>query len=144
MKKRVAFLIFFGAFLLGVAALVFSHIVRRAQPEFASIKSSDGRDYPESKGPKVLLGYDGPDWRIADAIRIDVRRGVPHTRVDGAAIEDVARYVTAQLQRKDDSWVVVTATTDEKFGDIVRVVDACRTTRVRGIILNQNSVGAKP
>jgi hypothetical protein len=141
MKKRVVILIASGAFLLGVAALVLSAIVRHAQPEFTSIYSSDWRGYPEEKGPKVLLGYDGPYWRVADAIRIDVRRGVPHTRVDEAPIEDVARYVTAQLQKKDDAWVVVTASRDEKLGDIVRVLDACRTTRVHGIVLNQFPLG---
>ena len=93
---------------------------------------------------RFCFGYDGPYERIADAIRIDVRRGVPHTRVDEAPIEDVARYVTAQLERKEDAWVVVTASTDEKFGDIVRVVDACRSTRARGIVLNQIPVGAQP
>src|SRR5690242_5368537 len=87
MKKRVVILIASEAFLLGIAALVFSGIVRRAQTEVTSDDSSGWRGYPDGKRPKVLLGYDGPYERIADAIRIDVRRGVPHTRVDEAPIE---------------------------------------------------------
>jgi hypothetical protein len=137
MKKRVIVLIASGAALLGVTAVVLSAIIRRAQPDFSPIYSSDGRSYPEEKGPRVLLGYDGPYWKVAEAIRIDVRRGIPHTRVDEAPIENVASYVAAQLEKNASAWIVITASTDEKLGDVIRVIDACRTTRVRGIVLNQ-------
>jgi hypothetical protein len=137
MNRRVKVLIAAGAVLLGVAAVVFSAIVRRASPEISPRHSYSERSQPEQKGPIVLLGYDGPYGRVVDAIHIDVRRGIPHTRSEETPIEDVSRYVTAQLDGKASVWVVVTASNEEKFGDVIKVIDACRTTRVHGIVLNQ-------
>ena len=144
MTKRLKILLWFGIAALVSAGAVCVVVVWRSQIDFPERRSYVWPEHPQEKGPTVLLGYDGPYERIADTIRIDVRRGVPHTRVEEAPIEDVARYVTAQIEKKEKTWVVVTASTDERFGDVVRVVDACRTTRVHGIVLNYLPFGAQP
>ena len=144
MTKRVKILLFSGLAALLSGGVVCVLVVLRSQIDFPERRSFAWPQYPEEKGPTVLLGYDGPYARVAEAIRIDVRRGVPHTRIDEAPIEDVARYVTSQLEKKEEALVVVTAKTDEKFGDVVRVVDACRKTRVHGIVLNYLPLESQP
>jgi len=136
MRKRIIILVTSGAVLLGVAALVLSVVVSRARPEFPAPHSYSWPGVPEQKGPRVQIGYDGPSYRVANAIRIDVRRGVPYTREEEDPIRDVARYVTEQLDRKGSQWVVVSASNEEKLGDVLKVIDACRTTRVHGIVVN--------
>jgi hypothetical protein len=133
-----------GSTALAVIALSCVWFVRRAEVRYPPSYSRVDAGSTEGTGPSVLLGYDGPHHRIAEAIRVDVRRGVAHSRADEAPIEDVARYVTGQIEKEGRKWVVITASSDEKFGDLLRVIDACRTTRARGIVLNYLPIGTQP
>ena len=144
MTKRVKVLVISGSAALAVIAVACIWFVRGAEFRYPPPYSRVDAGYTERAGPSVLLGYDGPHQRIAEAIRVDVRRGVAHSRADEAPIEDVARYVTGQIENEGRKWVVITASPDEKFGDLLRVIDACRTTRARGIVLNYLPIGAQP
>lgn len=94
--------------------------------------------YWESKneGTSITPGYDAPGSRIAHAIRIDLRSGIPFGRGDDKPIEDVARYVTARLDPKEEQWVVVTGGSRETLGNILKVIDACRPLPVSAVVVN--------
>ncbi len=93
---------------------------------------------PTSKGPRVIIGHDGEYWRVKNAIRVDVRQGIPHTRdQDGIPIRDLVGYIDAEAVKTGAEYVVISASREEKIGGVVAVIDECRKTRVRAVILNE-------
>lgn len=94
---------------------------------------------PQSKDPRVIIGYDGPYWRLKNVVRVDVRNGVPHTRDrDGIPLSDIVSYVNAEASRIGSEFVVVSASPEEKMGAVVAVIDECRKARVKAVVLNES------
>ena len=86
----------------------------------------------------VILGHDSQHWRMKNTIRVDVRQGIPHTRNgDGIPIMDLVSYINAEAARAGVDSVVVSASREEKVGGVVTVIDECRKTRVKVIVLNE-------
>jgi hypothetical protein len=140
MKSRIRKLTFAGVAIIAVAAIACVALVRWTAVGYDAHRVFSWPSEPEARQPVVMLGYDGPYWHVADAIRIDVKGGVPHRRSDGGVIDDVQAYVNSALLQNPRSWVVVSAAVDERFGGIVQVVDACRATHAKGIVVNQFEV----
>ncbi|MEO6996342.1 MAG: hypothetical protein ABI273_22245 [Lacunisphaera sp.] len=91
-----------------------------------------------SRGPTVILGYDGDNWHVRNAIRIDVRGGVPHMRdVDGTPITDLTAYLNAEAAKTGAEWIVVSASRKERIGGVIAILDDCRKAHVKAIVLNQ-------
>ena len=100
-------------------------------------KDSYEGESDSSGEPQVIFGGYNGTLRLNDAIRIDVRGGVPHLRAGvGAPIADLQSYLDAEVKSTKANCIVVTASREEKIGDVVAVIDVCRKARVRGIIIN--------
>lgn len=138
MKKREKVLAISGVVILAFAFAGRTALLRATRVEWPEPVSWFAGYADTSRGPKVILGYDGDYWRVKNAIRIDVRGGVPHMRdVDGTPIKDLTAYVDAEAARTGSEWVVVTASRKEKLGSVVAVLDDCQKARVKAIVLNQ-------
>ncbi len=139
MTKREKIFAVSGAIILtaafgGRAALL--HVTRVEWPESPSWFAGYA-DTP-SKSPKVIIGHDSQYWTVKSAIRIDVRRGIPHTRdKDGAPIVDLVSYIDAEVARTGADYVVVSASREEKIGGVIAVIDECRKARVKAVIINE-------
>lgn len=99
-----------------------------------------------SSGPRVIIGHDSHLWRLKNVVRVDVRQGIPHTRDHGGIpIRDLVGYIDAEVARTGAEYVVISASEVEKMGGVVAVIDECRRTRVRAVILNEyfDAVAAK-
>lgn len=120
MTKRLKILIALGIVSVAAAAFVLSAIVRRARPDFPPPYVYSGPSNPEEKGPRVVLWFDTPYYPVKNAIRIDVRGGLPHTRADETPIRDLSSYVNSEISRTGSEWLVVTASSEEKIGDVLK------------------------
>ena len=136
MTKRMRVLLTSGAAILALSAVVCVVAVRHSRIEVPEARSYVWPEGLGEKEPLVQLGYDGPYWHVADAIRIHVSDGVPHTSA-GEPIPDVTLFVNAELEKNPHAWVVVSASMNEKFGSVMQVIDTCRRSRARGVVLNQ-------
>ena len=138
MTKREKVLAVSGVALLAIAFAGRTALLRATQVEWPEPMSWFAGYSDTSRGPKVILGYDGDYWRVKNAIRVDVRRGVPHMRdVDGTPIRDLTAYINAEVAKTGAEWVVVSTSRDEKIGGVIAVLDDCRKARVKAIVLNE-------
>ena len=139
MDKREKIFAVSGTLVLAVAfagRAVLLHATRVEWPEsptwFAGFTESN------STSPRVILGHDSEYWRMRNTIRVDVRQGIPHTRTgDGVPIRDLVRYINTEIARTGVDSVVVSASREEKIGGVVAVIDECRKSRVRVVVLNE-------
>lgn len=87
----------------------------------------------------MVVGYDGPYWHLKNVVRVDVRDGIPHTRDrDGIPLTDIVSYINAETTRTGSEFVVVSAAPGEKMGAVVAVIDECRKSRVKAVVLNES------
>ncbi|HVU17581.1 MAG TPA: hypothetical protein VHD32_11685 [Candidatus Didemnitutus sp.] len=135
-KREIVFAIS-GAIIVAAGFAGRTALLRMAQDERRA-PVSWFPDYGDTSGrPPVVFGFDGDYWRVRKAIRIDVRHGVPHMRdVDGTPIADLSSYIDAEKKVTGAEWIVVTASREEKIGDVIAVIDVCRKSSVKGIVLN--------
>ena len=141
MTKREKILGISGVLFLAAAFAGRSALLRSAQVEWPQSPSwFASYAEPARKGPKVMLGHDSQYWRLRNVIRVDVRQGIPHTRdQDGIPIRDLVSYIDAEATKTGAEYVVVSASKDERIGGVVAIIDECRKTRVRAVILNEHS-----
>ncbi len=139
MTKREKILGVSGVILIAAAFGGRSVLLRSTRVEWPeSPRWFAGYAEPQSKGPKVIIGHDSEYWRLKNVVRVDVRQGIPHTRdQDGIPIRDLVSYVDAEAARTGAEYVVISASHEEKIGGVVAVIDECRKTRVRAVILNE-------
>lgn len=139
MTKRVQRLLLAGGVMLAIAVMADLELmswVRSHSPQGLRFGVRPVYWESESKGASITPGYDAPGHRIAHAIRIDVRSGIPFGRDDDKPIKDVTRYVTARLDSKEEQWVVVTGGNRETLGNILKVIDACRPLPISAVVVN--------
>jgi len=136
MTKRVTVLAIAGISLLA-AYVGRSVLLRGMRVEVQAHKDSDVSDSDSSGEPQVIFGGYNGTLRLEDAIRIDVRGGVPHMRAGvETPIADLQSFLEAEVKSTKANCIVVTASREEKIGDVVAGIDVCRKARVRGVILN--------
>lgn len=139
MTKREKILGISGVILVAAAFGGRSALLRATRVEWPESPSwFAGYAEPASKGPKVIIGHDSQYWRLKNVIRVDVRQGIPHTRDhDSMPITDLISYIDAEAAKTGAEYVVVSASREEKIGGVVAVIDECRKTRVRAVVLNE-------
>ncbi len=139
MTKREKILGISGVILVAAAFGGRSALLRSTRVEWPESPSwFAGYSEPPSKGPRVIIGHDSQYWRLKNVVRVDVRQGIPHTRdQDGIPIRDLVSYIDAEAARTGAEYVVVSASHEEKIGGVVAVIDECRKTRMRAVILNE-------
>jgi ABC-type sugar transport system substrate-binding protein len=137
MTKREKVLAISGVVLLAFTFAGHTALLRATRVEWPEPVSRFAGEARSSQEPRVILGNDSGYWRVKNAIRIDVLRGVPHMRdVDGTPITDLTAYVDAEAAKIGAEWVVISASKEEKIGGVIAVIDDCRKARVKGIVLN--------
>ncbi|MDP2137077.1 MAG: hypothetical protein Q8J74_04415 [Candidatus Didemnitutus sp.] len=139
MTKRAKIFAVSGILILAVAFAGRAALLRATLVEWPESPTWFAR-YAEasSAGPRVILGHDSEYWRVKRTIRVDVRQGIPHTRsADGMPIRDLVSYINAEIARTGVDSVVVSASREERIGGVVAVIDECRKSRVRVVVLNQ-------
>jgi hypothetical protein len=139
MTKRETIFAISGLVLLVAAFAGRSALLRATRVEQPGPPSwIAGYAEPSSKGPRVIMGEDSQYWRLKNVVRVDVRQGLPHTRDRGGVpIRDLVSYIDAEAGRTGAEYVVISASREEKIGGVVAVIDECRKTRVRAVILNE-------
>jgi hypothetical protein len=137
MKMPTYSLVVFGCGLVAAAGVAL-YSVKRSGDSSSVDDVPPIRDHvSDTRKPPVVYWFDSALYRVADAVRIDVRHGVAHSRSEDAPIADVVAYVNAELDRRRVSSVVVTSGPEEKIGDVVRVIDECRKSRAKTVIMNE-------
>lgn len=140
MTRREKLFVIAGAVILASAFAGRTVLLRSLQQD--SQRSHSWRSsYAElqSKDPRVVVGYDGPYWHLKNVVRVDVRDGIPHTRDhDGIPLTDIVSYINAETTRTGSEFVVVSAAPGEKMGAVVAVIDECRKSRVKAVVLNES------
>jgi hypothetical protein len=138
MTKRETILVISCAIVVAVAFIgrtVFLRATRFGRRESPSWPS--GVAEASSRGPNVILWEDSIYSRVKNAVRVDVWGGIPHGReAGGGPITDLVSYIDAAVSQTGAEYVVVSVSRTEKIGDVVAVIDECRKTRVKTVVLN--------
>jgi hypothetical protein len=138
MTKREKILVISGTVVVAIVFVgrtVLLRATRFGQLESPSWSSRVAE--PSSSGPNVILWDDSIYSRVKNAVRVDVWGGIPHGREAGSVpIKDLVSYIDAAVSQTGAEYVVVSVSSTEKIGDVVTVIDDCRKTHVKTVVLN--------
>jgi hypothetical protein len=144
MKKRT--IILAGcAFLLALGCLVgpraFEKRSTPAWPESRGYFSDDS----ESGLAPVQLWWEAPpgekeSWRAKKATRFTLVRGQAFVGDTLIRKEKIREYLDARVQSHEIDYVVIFPEKDSKWGEIFPVLDECRKSRVRIVLLNEREI----
>jgi hypothetical protein len=147
MNKRIATILSFGAVILLPSYIILNY----ALPWWLMPHESEARDYPiatlsteRANGlAPVQLWYEAPpgqksDWRAKRSARFLLLLGQAYIGDVLLPREKIKAYLDAKVQSGEIDYVVVFPSQETKWNEIFPVIDECRKSRVRIVLLNQN------